>query len=100
MSWYDDRKAIAFLVQANGDESVEQAIPEFSRSQRRIQPKQIQFFLINSMGLQNRDDVQAEMERLGVDLPVLMDDAQIIGEALRDLSAPLNLCCSTRRNFA
>ena len=50
--------------------------------QRRFTDKQIQFFLINSMGLQNRDDVQAEMERLGVDLPVLMDDAQIIGEAL------------------
>ena len=82
ISWYDDHKAIAFLVQANGDEAVEQAIPEFSRLAEAYTDKQIQFFLINSMGLQNRDDVQAEMERLGVDLPVLMDDAQLIGEAL------------------
>ena len=82
MSWYDDHKAIAFLVQANGDNAVEQAIPEFSRLAESYTDQQIQFFLINSMGLQDRDNVQAEMERLGVDLPVLMDDAQLIGEAL------------------
>ena len=82
MSWYDDHKAIAFLVQANGDDAVAQAIPEFSRLADIYSEKQIQFFLINSMGLRNRDAVQAEMEQLGVDLPVLMDDAQLIGEAL------------------
>ena len=84
MSWYDDHKAIAFLVQANRDESVEKALPEFSRLAKALSAKQIKFFLINSMGLQNREDVQAEMERLGMEIPVLMDDAQIIGEALRD----------------
>ena len=34
------------------------------------------------MGLHNREEVQAEMARLGIEIPVLMDDAQIIGEAL------------------
>ena len=82
MSWYDDHKAIAFLVQANGDEAVEQAIPEFSRLADAYSDEKIKFFLINSMGLHNREAVQAEMDRLGVGLPVLMDDAQIIGEAL------------------
>ena len=34
------------------------------------------------MGLRDREEVQAEMDRLGTQIPVLMDDAQIIGEAL------------------
>ena len=82
MSWYDDNKAIAFLAQANRDESVSNAIPEFTRLAKAFSAEKIQFFLINSMGLRDREEVQAEMDRLGTQIPVLMDDAQIIGEAL------------------
>ena len=82
MSWYDDNKAIAFLAQANHDESVADAIPEFTRLAKAFSAEKIQFFLINSMGLRNREEVQAEMDRLGTQIPVLMDDSQIIGEAL------------------
>ena len=82
MSWYDDKKAIAFLAQANRDESVANAIPEFTRLAKAFSAEKIQFFLINSMGLRDREEVQAEMDRLGTQIPVLMDDAQIIGEAL------------------
>ena len=82
MSWYDDKKAIAFLAQANRDESVANAIPEFTRLAKAFSAEKIQFFLINSMGLRDREEVQAEMARLGTQIPVLMDDAQIIGEAL------------------
>ena len=39
------------------------------------------------MGLRNREEVQAEMDRLGTQIPVLMDDAQIIGAALGILSS-------------
>ena len=81
MSWYDDNKAIAFLAQANRDESVANAIPEFTRLAKAFSAEKIQFFLINSMGLRDREEVQAEMDRLGTQIPVLMDDAQIIGEA-------------------
>ena len=82
MSWYDDNKAIAFLAHANRDESVADAIPEFTRLAKAFSAEKIQFFLINSMGLRNREEVQAEMDRLGTQIPVLMDDSQIIGEAL------------------
>ena len=82
MSWYGDKKAIAFLAQANRDESVANAIPEFTRLAKAFSAEKIQFFLINSMGLRDRKEVQAEMDRLGTQIPVLMDDAQIIGEAL------------------
>ena len=54
MSWYDDNKAIAFLVQANHYESVANAIPEFTRLANAFSAEKIQFFLINSMSLRNQ----------------------------------------------
>jgi len=82
MSWYDNNKAIAFLVQANGDAAVESALPEFVRIADSLANREIEFFLINPMGRHNREAVQAEMDRFGIDIPVLMDDAQIISEAM------------------
>ncbi len=82
MSWYDNNKAIALLVQANGDATVERALPEFANLAREYADKEIQFFQINPMGKHNREEVQAEMDRLNVTIPVLMDDAQLISEAL------------------
>jgi len=82
ISWYDNNKAIALLVQANGDEAVEAALPDYGRLAESFAEKGIQFFLINPMARHNRDAVQAEMDEFGIDLPVLMDDAQIISEAM------------------
>jgi len=82
MSWYDNNKAIAFLVQANGDTAVESVLPEYGRLAESFNDREIQFFLINPMGRHNRNAVQTEMDRFGVEIPVLMDDAQIISEAL------------------
>lgn len=82
MSWYDDNKAIALLVQANGDEAVKSALPKFASLRDRFESKGIEFFMINPMGLKNRDEVKAELVNLGVDMPVLMDDARLISEAL------------------
>lgn len=82
MSWYDNNKAIALLVQANDDAVVEDALPNYARLAESFAEKGIQFFLINPMARHNRDAVQAEMDRFGLDIPVLMDDAQIISEAM------------------
>lgn len=82
MSWYDNNKAIALLVQANGDAAVERALPEFADLAEKYASRDIQFFQINPMGKLNRDAVQAEMDRMGINIPVLMDDAQLISEAL------------------
>lgn len=82
MSWYDNNKAIAFLVQANGDEAVESALPGYAQLARSFADSGIKFFLINSMGRLNREEVQAEMDRMNINIPVLMDDSQIISEAL------------------
>ncbi|MEX2130461.1 MAG: redoxin domain-containing protein, partial [Pseudohongiellaceae bacterium] len=82
MSWYDDHAAIALLVQANGSAAAEQAAPAFAALQARYDEQGIQFFMINPLGTQSREAVKAELERLGVSMPVLMDDSQLISESL------------------
>jgi len=81
MSWYDDHATIALLVQANGSEATLQALPEFMQLQRQYR-ENIQFFMINPMGLLNRDAVNAQISALTEDIPVLMDDTRVISQAL------------------
>lgn len=82
MSWYDDHQAIVFLVQANSDAAVQAALPGFADLAEQFSDASLQFFGLNAMGKHNRDAVHAEMQRAGVAIPVLMDDAQLVAETL------------------
>ncbi|MDP3517896.1 MAG: hypothetical protein Q8S94_12090 [Pseudohongiella sp.] len=82
MSWYDDVSVIALLVQSNGSSTDPQAVPEYQRLKQRLSGENVEFFMINPMGLKDRDEVRERMSAFGSDIPVLMDDAQLIAEAL------------------
>ncbi|HIA59285.1 MAG TPA: hypothetical protein EYO00_05315, partial [Gammaproteobacteria bacterium] len=81
MAWYDDHEAIVILPQANG--ATDQAALEGLISlQAKYEEQGIVFFLMNP-GLQNdRDAVHQEATAAGVELPILMDDAQLVTEML------------------
>lgn len=82
MSWYDDHEAIAFLVQANDSDSMDAALPAFEALKAEYDSKGIEFMMINPMGRNNREAVQAKVAEYGVETPVLMDNARVISEAL------------------
>ena len=82
MSWYDDHQSIAFLVQANGSQASTAAIPAYIELQKKYSSQGIQFFMINPKGLLDRDAVAAEVSQFTNEIPVLMDDSQIVSEAL------------------
>lgn len=82
MSWYDDHKTIALLVQSNDSAATAAAIAEFAALQARYEDAGVEFFMINPMGKKNRAEVKAKLAEYGVDIPVLMDDARVISEAL------------------
>jgi len=81
MSWYDDHKAIAFLVQVNGSAQTAAAAADYARLQSRFDAEGVEFMLINPLG-ETRDDVKQALAQIGVQLPVLIDDAQVISEAM------------------
>lgn len=82
MSWYDNKEAIAFFVYSTQDSEVERALPIFTKLQESYAKQGVQFFMIEPMGLKNRDAVKAHLRSLEINIPVLMDDARIISEAL------------------
>ncbi|MFK7864813.1 MAG: redoxin domain-containing protein [Pseudohongiellaceae bacterium] len=82
MSWLDDHKAVALLVQANGSDATAAAVPAFDALRAEYDAKGIEFFMINPMGKKNRAEVKAELAEYGVEIPVLMDDSRLISEAL------------------
>ena len=81
MAWYDDHKAIAFLVQVNGSAQTHAAASDYARMQARFDTDGIEFMMLNPMG-QSRDSIKQDIEPLTLQLPVLIDDAQLISEAM------------------
>lgn len=81
LSWYDDHRAVVLLTQANGCTATEAALPAFSNLQQQYEDEGIAFMLLNPEGA-DRNAVREEMNRLGIYMPVLMDDAQVVSETL------------------
>ncbi len=81
MAWYDDHKAIAFLVQVNGSARTHEAAADYARLQSRFDADGVEFMMLNPMG-ESRNSVKADLDALAVQMPVLIDDAQIIAEAM------------------
>lgn len=80
MAWYDDRYAVVILPQANG--ATDSAAIKALEALRGGHAQGAAFFLINPGLDADRDAVGRDIAALGVDLPVLMDDAQLVTEAL------------------
>jgi len=81
MAWYDDQHAVVIVPQAVGatDSS---AIAALSELRSQFEDKGAIFFLLNPGQQTDRDTVAQDVARLGVDLPVLMDDTHLITEQL------------------
>lgn len=81
MSWYDNHEAIVLLSHSLNDTGMTPSLRVFEALAQEAGDK-FQFFLIDSDGSNNREAVATAMDALGVNIPVLMDDAQLISEAL------------------
>jgi len=81
MSWYDDHKAVVFLIQSNGCEVSRGAIPAYKKLRNKYQDQGVEFLLLNPEGV-DRELVQAEAAEYGMEFPILMDDAQLVAESL------------------
>lgn len=81
MAWYDDQKAIVLMPQAVGATDAA-SLESLQALRSKYEEQGVVFFLINP-GLQtDRVAVGQDLSSLGVDLPVLMDDAQLVAEML------------------
>jgi hypothetical protein len=83
MGYYNNHKAIALLVQSNGSKGTANAVADFKAAQAKYKD-QVKFFMLHPHGAtaEHRAAVQKEVDRLGADIPVLMDDAQVVSASL------------------
>ena len=81
MSWYDDHKAVVLLSYADEDKSLSSLLDAYAQLRDSF-GESFAFFLIDSQAKHNRDDIADGMREKDFDIPVLMDDTQLVGEAL------------------
>ncbi len=81
MAWYDNNKAVAFLVQGNGAQETRQALANFEQLKAQYESQGIVFMMINPLG-QDRAEVAADVAAMGTNIPVLIDDVQTVSESI------------------
>ncbi|ALO47050.1 hypothetical protein [Pseudohongiella spirulinae] len=81
MAWYDNNKAVAFLVQGNGAAETRDALAKFSSLKADYADQGIVFMMINPLG-EARSEVAAEVAAMNTDIPVLIDDVQAVSESM------------------
>ncbi|MBC54859.1 MAG: hypothetical protein CMQ34_13610 [Gammaproteobacteria bacterium] len=81
MAWYDNNKAVVFLVQGNGAQETRDALASFNELKARYQDQGLKFMMINPLG-EARAAVAADVAALGTDIPVLIDDVQAVSESI------------------
>lgn len=82
LSWYGDQKAVVLFVQGNGCPIVRNGAPTLREIRREYESKGVVFFMLNPQPQDNRDSIAAEAAEFGYDMPILVDESQLVAEAL------------------
>ncbi len=80
--YFSDMKAVVVMVQGNGCPIVRQALPALAEIRAKYQGRGIEFLLLNSNLQDTREAVAREAADFKIDFPILLDESQLIGEAL------------------
>ena len=82
LHYHSDAEAVVLVVQGNGCPVVRNALPDLKAVRERYADQGVVFLMINSNLQDNRESVRAEAEEWDIDLPILIDEDQLIGEGL------------------
>ncbi len=74
--------AIVVMTQSNGSKLSRTAAAELEKLQAAYKAKGVLFYMLNSNLSDTRDAAAAEAKAQGFDIPVLMDEYQLVGESL------------------
>lgn len=77
-----DAKVVVLMVQGNGCPVVRNALIDLTAVRERLEGEPVRFLMINSNLQDDEASIRAEAAEWGIDLPVLVDETQEVGEAL------------------
>ncbi len=82
LHYFSDAKAIVLMVHGAGCPIVRQSLPELANVRKQFAAQGVEFLLINSNPQDDRTALAQEAAEFGIDLPILRDETQLVGEAL------------------
>lgn len=82
MAWYDDNKAVVIVAFSSEAADAAATLAAVNALQAKYQDQGVVFFLLNPGLETDRDAMQAAATAQGIDLPVLMDDTQLVTQLL------------------
>jgi peroxiredoxin len=75
-------RAVVLFVQGNGCPIARGAVPVLNALQRDFAPRGVVFLALNANPQDDRADVRAEAGHYGLEVPVLLDETQLVAESL------------------
>jgi peroxiredoxin len=82
LSRHAGQRALVLFTHGVGCNIVAKSVPELRRLAERFQRDDVGFLMINSNPQDSRESIRQDMEKLGLDVPVLVDESQLVGEML------------------
>ena len=80
--YHSDAVAVVLTVQGNGCPIVRNALPDLREVRDKYEPEGVVFLMINSNLQDDRGSIRAEAEEWDIDIPILVDETQMIGSSL------------------
>jgi peroxiredoxin/mono/diheme cytochrome c family protein len=77
-----DMKAVVLMAQSNGCDTVRKSVPELRALRDKYRSQGVELLMINSNLADSRASIEKTAQSQGIDLPILVDETQIIGESL------------------
>ena len=79
---YGYKDALVLISQANGCPVIPSQLPALTTLRQKWETQNVAFLMINSTGRDSREALQAEAATYDLDYPILIDDTQLVAEAL------------------
>ena len=82
--YYDkSAKAIVLMIHGNGCQIVRSILPDYEALRAEFESKGVNFLMLNANLQDNRETIASDAAEWGIDVPILVDSAQIIGPSLK-----------------
>ena len=78
-----DASAVVIMIQGNGCPVVRNALADFNAARASYEPRNVRFFMLNANLQDDRDSIRAEADAWDIDVPILDDETQLVGESLK-----------------
>ena len=82
LSYYGDQRAVVYIVQANNSANVNARLGEIHALRDAFAGQPVVFYMLNPLAEDSRQAIAAHAQASNIDLPILVDETQLVSESL------------------